>query len=92
MLQSYDYMTFINIYSTNRVQISFIEKKNLRELVTSFCSKQWEHQKAPYILAPIEWRCFAREIANELDGEVISVVKYGKSISTLLQTMKLEKD
>lgn len=48
---------------------------------TSFCSKQCEHQKAPYSFAPIECRCLAREIAKGLDFVLTSVVKYGISVS-----------
>lgn len=51
---------------------------------TCFCSRQCEHQKAPYILAPMEFRCFARERAKGLEVVVISVVMYGRSISAKL--------
>ena len=57
---------------------------NEEEWSTCFCSRQCEHQKAPYILAPINCRCLAREIANGLEGVVISVVKYSRSISARL--------
>lgn len=51
---------------------------------TSFCSKQCEHQKAPYIFAPIECKCLAREIAKGLDFVVTSVLTNGRSISAKL--------
>lgn len=52
--------------------------------ITSFCSTQCEHQKAPYILAPMDCRCLASEMARGLDGFVSSVSKYGRSSSAAL--------
>jgi len=49
---------------------------------TCFCSTQWEHQKAPYILAPMEWRCSARDIAHGVDWFVISV-SYGSRVTSV---------
>lgn len=63
---------------------SRLQIKNKKPVCTCFCSKQCEHQKAPYILAPMEFRCFARETAKGLEAVVISVVKYGRSISAKL--------
>lgn len=69
------------------IPIAILRKHNCKKKETSFCSWQWEHQKAPYIFAPIERRCFAREIAKGVDGDVISVVKYSSSVIAELQKM-----
>lgn len=80
-----------NLHEHNKPMKLIPGKPMLNELTTSFCSKQWEHQNAPYILAPMEFRCFAKAIAYGLDDEVISVLKYGSSMSPELEGVKQKK-
>jgi hypothetical protein len=58
-------------------------------MCTCFCSLQWEHQNAPYSLAPIECKCLASAIANGDDLVVISV-SYGSNTKlSVLHTMNM---
>lgn len=68
-------------------QNAVLRKHICKRKRTCFCSWQWEHQKAPYIFAPIECRCFARDIAKGVDSDVISAVKYSISARAELQKM-----
>lgn len=60
---------------------------SLRRACTCFCSLQWEHQNAPYILAPIECKCLASAIANGDDSVVISVSYGSNTKSSVLHKM-----
>jgi hypothetical protein len=51
-------------------------------VLTCFCSKQCEHQNAPYIFAPIDLRCLARAVPAEEDTVVISGSRGFRSMSS----------
>lgn len=78
---------FIHRFIPNKITLSTEEAISVKQdkseirILTCFCSKQCEHQNAPYILAPMALSCFARLISFALETVATSGSMGGKSIS-----------